>query len=186
MKLAAKLGMNKLESAVRLMSQPEQRLDVDMKAVLSDPKFFEDGDVAIQLDGKEIIVHSPLMCQRCPFFSGLFKGRSAGKWLAGRRNGSSEPVKIDMKHIDPSTFEIVLQFLYADTGTEVRAWSYIRSLMRAINTQKQLYASVCSRDIDEFCDILMDVISVANEVFRFGLFRLLLLPHILVTLMTCS
>jgi hypothetical protein len=118
MKLASKLGMSSLESAVRLMSKPERRLNVDMKTALDCPYFLEDGDVAIQLDGGDVIVHRALMCQRCPFFDGLFKGRAAGRWLAGRHK-NSEPIKIDMKHIDPTTFEIVLQYLYADTRTEV-------------------------------------------------------------------
>jgi inhibitor of Bruton tyrosine kinase len=118
MKLAAKLGMSSLESAVRLMSEPERRLNIDIKTAVAYPYFFEDGDVVIQLDGGDVTVHRALMCQRCPFFDGLFKGRAAGRWLAGRHK-SSEPIKIDMKHIDLATFGIVLQYLYADTGTEV-------------------------------------------------------------------
>jgi hypothetical protein len=119
MKLAAKLGMSGLESAVRLMSDPERQLDADIRSALDDPNFFEDGDITIQLNGGNVTAHSALMCQRCSFFDGLFKGRSAGQWLASRHRESSESIKIDMKHVDLSTFKIVLQYLYTDSGTEV-------------------------------------------------------------------
>ena len=144
MKLAAKLGMTSLESAVRLMSQPERRLNIDLATAFEDPSFFEDGDAVAELDGGEMRVHSSILRQRCPFFEGLFNGRAGGQWLAERREIGSD-IKVDMKHIDPSTFKFVLRYLYADVGTE-------------------LFDELVCADADEFYDIVMDVLSVANEL----------------------
>jgi hypothetical protein len=145
MKLASRLGMSKLESAVRLMSIPEPQLSIDLAGAFEDPRFFEDGNAILELDGGSMAVHSALLRQRCPFFEGLFNGRAAGQWLAARREVETEAVKIDMKHIAPSTFELVLRFLYADIGPE-------------------LFDDIVSEDMDEFCDVVMDVMSVANEL----------------------
>ncbi len=145
MKLAAKLGMTKLESAVRLMTEPERQLHIDMAFALQDPRFFEDGDAIVELDGDEMYVHSALMRQRCPFFEGLFNGRAGGQWLTSRRESDSEAVQIDMKHIEPYIFELVLRYLYSDIGSEI-------------------FDDIVSSDIDEFCDLVMDVMSVANEL----------------------
>ena len=145
MKTAVYLKMSKLESAARLMTEPEQWMDVDMVIAIQDPAFFEDGDTIIELDGSEVLTHSSLLCQRCPFFQGLFNGRSGGRWLAGRRQKDSMAVRIDLKHIAPETFELVLRYLYADIGTE-------------------LFDDVVSPDIDEFSELVMDVMGVANEL----------------------
>ena len=145
MKLAGHLKLNSLEAAVRLMTEPDKRLDVDLDRAMNDPSFFDDGDTIIELDGSERLVHSSLLCQRCPFFEGMFNGRAAGRWLAGRRQDDSEPVRIDLKHIDPETFKLVLRFLYADVGPE-------------------LFDEVVSADIDEFSELVLDVMGVANEL----------------------
>ncbi|PQE33716.1 hypothetical protein CJF32_00009116 [Rutstroemia sp. NJR-2017a WRK4] len=145
MKLCSHLKINKLEAAVRLMTQPEKRLDHDLDNAIQDESFFDDGDAIVELDGAEMAVHSALVCQRCPFFDGLFNGRAAGQWLASRRQDSSEPVRIDLKHIAPQTFELVLRYIYADVGPE-------------------LFDDIVSADIDEFSDLVMDVMSVANEL----------------------
>lgn len=145
MKLAASLKMEKLEGAVRLMSEPVRRLDRDMSLAIQDPKYFEDGDAAIELEDGEMAVHSALLRQRCPFFEGLFHGRARGQWLAGRRSEESDTVSIDMKHIDRATFELVLRYMYADAGTD-------------------LFDDVVASDIDEFSDLVMDVMGVANEL----------------------
>lgn len=144
MKLAAKLGMSKLETAVRLMTEPEPRMNVDFVSALDDPAFFYNGDTIVELDGGEATVHSDLMRQRCPFFEGLFGGRAGGQWLAGRRE-YAEPVRIDLSHIQPSIFDHVLRYIYSDVGTE-------------------LFDDVVVQDIDEFCDLVMDVLGVANEL----------------------
>ena len=145
MKTASLLKMSPLESAVRLMREPERQLDRDMGLAIRDAAFFEDGDCIVDLDGSEVGAHSALLCQRCPFFEGLFNGRAAGQWLAGRRQDDLSTVRIDLKHIDPETFRLVLRYLYADIGSE-------------------LFDDVVSRDIDEFSELVMDVMAVANEL----------------------
>jgi hypothetical protein len=145
MKTAAHLKMARLESAVRMMREPDRQLNLDMSLALQDPVFFEDGDCIIELDGSEVYAHSALLRQRCPFFEGLFNGRAAGQWLAGRRQDDSKTVRIDLKHIEPETFQLVLRYLYADVGTE-------------------LFDEVVSSDIDEFSELVMDVMGVANEL----------------------
>jgi hypothetical protein len=145
MKVASRLGMTKLESAVRLMCGPEPRLNLDLALAFEDQRFFEDGDAVVELDGGSMTVHSVLLRQRCPFFEGLFNGRAAGRWILGRREAQPDAIKIDMKHIDSAVFKLVLRYLYADVGVE-------------------LFDSIVSADIDEFCDVVMDVLSVANEL----------------------
>lgn len=142
--VAAKLEMNRLEIGVRQMAVPERRMGIDFASALKDPAFFADGDAVIELDGDEVTVHSSLWRQRCPFFEGLFGGRAGGQWLAGRME-DSEPVRVDLTHIEPSTFNVVLRHVYTDAGTE-------------------LFNDIVVQDADEFCDLLMDVMSVANEL----------------------
>lgn len=145
MKTAAQLNMGGLEHAVRLMVEPDQRMNLDMQSALRDSRFFQDGDTLIELNGSELLVHSLLICRRCPFFDGLFNGRAGGQWLAGRRQEDSDIVRVDMKHIEPTTFDLVLRYIYADAGTE-------------------LFDDIVSEDIDEFSELVMDVMSVANEL----------------------
>lgn len=144
MKIASHLKMARLESAVRLMIEPEKQMNRDMGLAIRDPAFFIDGDTIIELDGAEMMAHSSLLCRRCPFFQGLFNGRAGGQWLAGRRQ-DSEPVRIDLKHIRPEAFELLVRYLYADVGTE-------------------LFDEVVSADIDEFSELVLDVMSAANEL----------------------
>ena len=145
MKTAVYLRMGKLEYAVRLMRESDKQMSFDMDLAIQDPTYFEDADTIVELDGSEVAVHSTLMCQRCPFFESLFKGRAGGQWLAGRRQDNSKTVRIDLKHIDPRTFQLVLRYLYADLGPE-------------------LFDNVVSGDIDEFSELVLDVMAVANEL----------------------
>ncbi|KAL3421974.1 BTB/POZ domain-containing protein 1 [Phlyctema vagabunda] len=145
MKIASHLKVSKLEAAVRLMSEPEPQLDVDMTTAIQDPNFFEDGDVIVELDDDtEVIAHTSLVCQRCPFFQGMFKGRAGGQWLAGRQEEDG-PVRVDLKHIEYNTFQLVLRYLYSDCGPE-------------------LFEDVVSDDIDAFSDLVLDCMAVANEL----------------------
>lgn len=170
MKLASRLGLSKLEASVRYMTEPERQLHLDLDLAIQNPTFFEDGDAIVQLDGDEVRVHTAIMCRRCPFFHGLFNGRSGGLWLAARRVDESEPVKVDLEHIDPSTFQLVLRYIYSDVGAEI-------------------FDDIVAADLDEFCEIVMDVLSVADELMmdrlsqicqqvlgRFGEFLILTLP----------
>ncbi|KAH6894319.1 hypothetical protein B0T10DRAFT_249431 [Thelonectria olida] len=147
MKLATRLSMPKLEAAVRLQACVEESLDADFKQAISHPDFFDDGDVIIELDGDEFSAHSQLLCQRCPFFEGMFNGRSGGQWLASRR-GELDPidkVRVDLKHVDPETFQYVISFLYADAGQE-------------------MFEDVAAPSIDELSELVLDVMSVGNEL----------------------
>ncbi|KAG4032895.1 hypothetical protein MFRU_006g03540 [Monilinia fructicola] len=145
MKLSSQLKMPWLEAPVRMIVQPSDKLNCDLDSAITDEAFFDDCDAIVELDGDEMPIHSVLVCRRCPFFDGLFNGRSGGQWLAGRRGESTEPVRIDLKHIAPETFELVLRYLYADVGPE-------------------LFDNIVSADIDEFSECVMDVMSVANEL----------------------
>lgn len=145
MKLATKLNMVKFETAVRLMMAPEPHLHIDLALAIQVPSFFDDGDTVIELDGGEMMVHSALLRQRCPFFDGIFGGRAGGLWLHDRREDSSDAIRIDMKHIEPSIFELVLRHLYADIGVE-------------------LFDDIVASDLDELCEVIMDVLAAANEL----------------------
>ncbi|PFH58902.1 hypothetical protein XA68_13069 [Ophiocordyceps unilateralis] len=147
MKLATKLQMPQLEAAARLQVGVKRSLNKDMKGAISDPTFFEDGDVIVQLDGGDATVHSQLVCQRCPFFKGIFQGRSQGRWLSQRRSESSaaELVKIDLSHISQGTFRYVLLYLYADVGED-------------------MFNELAMPTIDDFSEIVLDVMGAANEL----------------------
>ncbi|XP_044719115.1 regulator of chromosome condensation (RCC1) repeat domain-containing protein [Hirsutella rhossiliensis] len=147
MKMATRLHMPKLEAAARLQTGVGPSLDADMKDAVSDPTFFEDGDVTVQLDGADVTLHSQLLCQRCPFFKGLFQGRSQGQWLSQRRSESSalEQVSVDLKHIRLDTFQYVLRHLYADVG-------------------EGMFNDVAMPTIDDFSELVLDVMDAANEL----------------------
>ncbi|KAH7185748.1 uncharacterized protein B0J16DRAFT_342520 [Fusarium flagelliforme] len=147
MKVATHLGLPTLETAVRLQRGVEESLHSDFKLAIADPSFFDDGDIIIELDGEDVMAHSQLLCQRCPFFEGMFNGRSQGQWLAGRRDGmdATERIKVDLNHVDPETFHYVLSFIYADVGPE-------------------LFDNVTVSNLDELSELVLDVMSVANEL----------------------
>ena len=122
MKVASSLEMRKLEQAVRVMTEPPKTLHEDFEFAIRQPGYFDNGDVEVELDGKNVKVHSALMCQRCPFFEGLFEGRAAGLWLSSRREQlkeSEEAIRVDLKHVDPRAFHFVLLYIYADTEEEM-------------------------------------------------------------------
>ncbi|KAF3761552.1 hypothetical protein M406DRAFT_347904 [Cryphonectria parasitica EP155] len=147
MKLAARLEMSKLEAAAQKQTDPLRSMHIDFRSALDDPTFFDDADAILLLDGDEVPAHSALLRQRCPFFEALFHGRSQGAWLANRRAvvGPAGMIPIDLEHIEPETFKYVLRYLYADVGTE-------------------LFNDVICDSIDDFSDLVMDVMGVANEL----------------------
>ncbi|KAI1436195.1 hypothetical protein GGR50DRAFT_702061 [Xylaria sp. CBS 124048] len=147
MKMATRLGMPRLEAAARSQTPPSRSMNVDFQIAANDTAFFEDGDTILQLDGDEIQVHSTMLCQRCPWFKGLFNGYSRGKWLEARRAAMSDSnlIDIDLRHMHPDSFYYVLQFLYADVGEE-------------------LFDSVLANNIDDFAELVMDVMSIADEL----------------------
>jgi alpha-tubulin suppressor-like RCC1 family protein len=147
MKFATRLQLPKLETAARLQSTVEPSLDSDLQDAITDKRFFEDGDIILQLDGEDIPVHSQLLCQRCPFFEGMFNGRSQGEWLSGRRmeQDPAERIEIDLQHVHPETFMLVLQYLYADVGED-------------------MFQDTAVPSLDEFSEVVLDVMATANEL----------------------
>lgn len=146
-KLAARLDMSHLASAIE-RSLNNRTLHRDMEEAIKDPDFFSNADVIVQLADAEVPVHGALVCQRCPFFEGMFKGRAGGAWLAERRKGLAQPsdaIKIDLSHIDSGIFAIIMRYLYADTGSE-------------------LFDEYVSEDLDGFMDHVIEVMGVANEL----------------------
>jgi alpha-tubulin suppressor-like RCC1 family protein len=151
MKVASRLELKHLEPAVRQMVNPRKCMNLDLELAVKDQSFFESGDVVVELADGEMLLHSDIICQRCPFFEGLFKGRAGGKWLSGRRIEESEPVKIDLTHLEMHLFELVVRHMYTDAGEE-------------------LFHNVTSEDLndllalDEYLDHVMEVMSIANEL----------------------
>ena len=149
-KVASRLELRQLETAVRQMVNPRKCLHMDMDLAIKNEAFFENGDVIIDLTDGEMLLHSDVICQRCPFFGGLFRGRAGGQWLAGRRTDSSR-VHIDMTHVETRLFELIVRHLYTDAGEE-------------------LFEDVTSEDLndmlalDELLNHVMDVMSLANEL----------------------
>ena len=107
--------------------------------------------LTIPLADGEMLLHADIICQRCPFFDGLFRGRAGGQWLAGRRDEESTQVRIDLTHVDTHLFELVVRHIYTDAAEE-------------------LFDDVTSDDLndflalDELLDHVMDVMSIANEL----------------------
>lgn len=151
MKVASRLELRQLEPAVRQMVEPRRSLHMDLKLAIKDQTFFESGDVIVDLADGEMLLHSDVICQRCPFFEGLFRGRAGGQWLAGRRTEESTLVRIDLTHVEMHLFELVVRHLYTDAGEEI-------------------FEDVTSEDLndllalDELLDHVMDVMSIANEL----------------------
>ncbi|KAF2149278.1 hypothetical protein K461DRAFT_287921 [Myriangium duriaei CBS 260.36] len=147
MKLAGAFNMRKLEASVRQMISPAKCMAENFDAAYDDPVYFDNADILVELADDEIPVHSSIICQRCPFFEGLFMGRAQGRWLDARRDptGAKPMVRVDLKHIESNIFKLVLRHIYADTGEE-------------------LFDQIISADLEEFFDFLMDVLSVANEL----------------------
>ncbi|KAK4692928.1 inhibitor of Bruton tyrosine kinase, partial [Lecanoromycetidae sp. Uapishka_2] len=148
MKIALQLDMQKLEQAVRIMGEPPKTLNKDFERAILQPGYFDDGDVRVNLNGESLKVHRALMIQRCPFFEGLFQGRAAGMWLSSRREHMREhqdTIDVDLKHVDPRIFQFVLRYLYSDVGEEI-------------------FDEITTTDVDSFHDLIMEVMSVANEL----------------------
>jgi inhibitor of Bruton tyrosine kinase len=149
MKIATNLEMRSLERAARVMAEPAKCLQQDMESAILDENLFSDADLVVELaDDAEMPAHSVLLCCRCPFFDAFFHGRARGAWISSRRADAEETaeiVRVDLKHIDAKIFRMVLQHIYADTGEE-------------------LFDDVVTNDLDEFLDLIIEVMSVANEL----------------------
>lgn len=146
-KLASRLEMTNLEAAAQKQIDPKRSLNTDLRAAIEDPAFFDDADAILNLDGGDIAAHSSLLRQRSPFFEALFHGRSQGAWLGSRRAelALDDMIPVDLEHIELETFKYVLRYLYADVGSD-------------------LFDDVVCDSIDDFSDLVMDVLNVANEL----------------------
>lgn len=142
---ASHLKLDEINVAMRAVSSPKEKLSIDMYFATLDPRFFYNGDTIIELKDSEMSAHSVILCRRCPFFEGLFNGRAAGRWLLNRRQKTSKYIRVNLKHIDSSIFRFVLRHIYSDVGIE-------------------LFSDIVCVDIDEFCYLLLDVMSVADEL----------------------
>ena len=148
LKLATKLELSFVELAVKRFAEVPRTLDREMERAVQDPVFFDSGDIIVRLADDEVRVHGALVCQRCPFFKGLFQGRAGGQWLSERRQGldkQSDAVRVDLGHVESHVFDKVLQHIYADTGPE-------------------LFDDVVADNLDEFLDKIIEVLGVANEL----------------------
>lgn len=143
MRIATHLDIRPLERAARVMGEASRTLNHDMEKALNDPAFFESSDVTIRLKDATTRAHSQVLCQRCPFFDALFYGRSGGRWLDSRRQ--EESITIDLQDMDPYVFDFVLRYLYGDTEVE-------------------LFEDVRYDNIDDFIDLVLDVMFAANEL----------------------
>ena len=149
MRIASALQMIQLERAARVMVDPPKVLQLDLQFALGDPDFFQDADLMIDLaEGVEMPAHSIYLCARCPFFDGLFHGRAGGQWMTHRRDEAQQilaHVRVDLTHMDGNTFEIVLNHIYTDAGEE-------------------LFDKVVTESAEDFVELLIDVMSAANEL----------------------
>jgi len=148
MKIAGHLQMHSLESSVRQMITPPPALKNDFDFAYRSLKFLETGDIIIDLADGEMQLHSIILCQRCPFFQGLFIGSSNGGWIEDRRAlalDEASLMHIDLTHINNKIFDLVARHLYADV-------------------EEQLFDEIVSTESEDFCDFVISVLSVANEL----------------------
>ncbi|KAL9060576.1 MAG: hypothetical protein Q9162_000527 [Coniocarpon cinnabarinum] len=153
MRVSARLELRNLETAARkVISRPEPSMTADFELARLDTAFFANCDTRVQLADGEVLVHSKLMSKRCPFFEGLFQGQADGRWLASRRHKGNDAIQVDLSHIELHVFKLVLRYLYADTDEE-------------------MFDDVITNDLDEFLDLVLEVLSVANELMLDNLSR---------------
>ncbi|KAJ5550201.1 hypothetical protein N7461_004899 [Penicillium sp. DV-2018c] len=145
MRVATQLGLPALERAARLKVAPKESLTLDMAHAINRPSFFDSGDLFLQLKDDTIRVHSAIVCARCPFFDTLYHGHAGGRWLELREPNPTQRVIVNLKHIGRSTFDFVRRYLYADTD-------------------EHLFDEVRTNDLDEFIDLVLEVMFVADEL----------------------
>lgn len=147
--ISSKIGLNHLAKALEVAPHLSCSMNRDFSNALSSPsrsEFNESADMIIELASDEsVLVHSVIMKARCPFFKALYG--SSGQWLLKRREQGI--VKVDMKHISKPIIDIVVHWLYSDWGVE--GFDGIR-------------AGKESGKVEEFIDLVLEVMSVANEL----------------------
>ncbi|KAK6361498.1 hypothetical protein TWF730_005222 [Orbilia blumenaviensis] len=148
--LANQLGLQQLAAVTSGLYSTKFTLDADFEEALADPFFSATGDMLLELKDDTIKVHSSLLCARCSFFDALYHGGS-GRWLATRKEeeeyAADQLIRVDMKHVTFETMNIVLKFLYSDKSLH---------LFDSANAAED--------GVDAFIDLVIDVLSVANEL----------------------
>ncbi|KAF3277299.1 hypothetical protein TWF970_005229 [Orbilia oligospora] len=148
--LANSLGLKQLAAIASGLYSTKLTLDTDLEEALSDPFFQETGDMLLELKDDTVKVHSSLLCARCSFFDALYHGGS-GRWLATRKEeeeyAADQLIRVDMKHVTIETMGIVLKFLYSDKSLHLFD-----------------SAKATEDGVDAFIDLVIDVLSVANEL----------------------
>ena len=149
MRLALRLEITNLEAAARrMLDKPAISLDKDLELAIQESSYFQSGNAVVQLSDGEIHVHADLLSRRCPFFRGLFQGHAGTLWLANRRslaNDDNDTINVDLTHVDMATFRIIMRHMYGDTGEE-------------------LFDDTFAESLDDFLDVVLEVLSVANEL----------------------
>jgi inhibitor of Bruton tyrosine kinase len=144
LRLAGVLKNKSLESAFRSDSRNQPTgLEAFFSYMPVDPSHLPGTDAVIQLEDGELRAHSVLLCQRCPFFNGLFLGRARGGWVADRVTDGA--IQIDFSHVETWIFERVLRWIYTDAS-------------------ESLFEDLIAEDIDDYLDKIFDVLGLANEL----------------------
>ena len=148
-KLGSRIELVHFECAARRMSSgSEPALPIDLEYALTKKDFFDDADARVRLADGEVLIHSNIVSSRCPFFYGLFQGHSQGGWIAQRiseRRQDADFIEVDLSHMSSHAFKLVLRHIYADTG-------------------EQLFDYVAAETLDDFLDLVLEVLSIADEL----------------------
>lgn len=100
-------------------------------------------DVKITLlNNTHVYAHQPILSSRSKFFNALLKPQS--QWTIQRDNEGF--AKVDLNHVDPITFQVVLYWIYGETD-----------LSSLFKTEKTLTRY-------EMTMFLIDILSVSNEL----------------------
>jgi len=147
--ISSQIGLDHLAKALEVAPHPSSSMNKDFSNALSGPsrsEFNESADMMIELaSGESVLVHSAIMKARCPFFKALYG--SGGRWLVERREQGI--VRVDMKHISKPVMDMVVHWLYSDWGVEG---------FDGVKAGKE------SGKVEEFIDLVLDVMSAANEL----------------------
>ncbi|PLW28985.1 hypothetical protein PCASD_19468 [Puccinia coronata f. sp. avenae] len=104
-------------------------------------------DMELELhDGEIMTCHSILMRAQCPFFRLMYDQEV---WVTGRRQakaaGSTNLIRIDMRHLRKKVLQVVLQHIYTDDAED-------------------LFLAKDFLSLNDYIDFIFDVMSVANEL----------------------
>ncbi|KAK9478256.1 hypothetical protein V1514DRAFT_342934 [Lipomyces japonicus] len=151
-KIATILKIKQLSSAVYFSQPSPDLLAADITESVKDPRTSEWCDMTIQLqNGEEVKCHSAILSTRSPFFSTLTAQRWATPQPSFMLSGDyeislpRESKPVDMKHVQSSVFQIVLDYMY---GKPV----------------DKLFDQIWTEDLAGFLEFVLDVLSISNEL----------------------